>query len=74
MDLRSSECHRCSKSGSKNRLAENFNIWDFTLSQEETQSITELACGLRIYDEEWVADWEDGSHGPRTALRTTTLN
>ena len=62
------------KSRSKNRLIENFNIWDFALSQEETQSITELACGLRIYDEEWVADWEDGSHGPRTALRTTTLN
>jgi 2,5-diketo-D-gluconate reductase B len=62
------------KSRSKNRLIENFNIWDFTLSQEETQAITNLACGLRIYDEEWVADWEDGSQGPRTALRTTTLN
>jgi len=62
------------KSRSQRRLVENFDIWDFTLSEDESQSITNLACGLRIYDEEWVADWEDGSRGPRTALRSATLS
>lgn len=61
------------KTSSKARLEENINIWDFVLSPEETETINGLACGLRIYDEEWVADWEDDSrdHGP--PLRSVTI-
>lgn len=61
------------KTSSRHRLEENFDIWNFSLSPEDTLSINQLARGLRIYDEEWVADWEDDSrdHGP--PLRTVTL-
>ena len=61
------------KTRSRHRLEENFTIRDFSLTEEESQAIDQLARGLRIYDEEWVADWGDDSrdHGP--PLRTVTL-
>lgn len=61
------------KSRSQERLSENFDVSNFSLSEDEKQSINNLACDLRIYDEEWVADWEDGSTAPRTAIRSVTL-
>jgi diketogulonate reductase-like aldo/keto reductase len=62
------------KSKSPQRLQENFDIWDFVLSQAETDSIATLAHGFRIYDEEWVADWEDNSRDAGPALRSVTLS
>jgi|688.fasta_scaffold315549_1 diketogulonate reductase-like aldo/keto reductase len=62
------------KSKSPHRLQENFDIWDFALSQEDTDSIATLAHGFRIYDEEWVADWEDNSRDAGPALRSVTLS
>lgn len=61
------------KTSSTKRLAENIDIWDFSLSPEHRAAIDQLACGLRIYDEEWVLDWEDDSrdHGP--PLRSVTI-
>lgn len=61
------------KSRSRERLSENFDVWDFSLSDEERRSIGALAEGYRIYDEEWVVDWEDGSTAPRRAIRSVSL-
>lgn len=61
------------KSKSPKRLQENFDIWDFALSQADTDSIATLTHGFRIYDEEWVADWEDNSRDAGPALRSVTL-
>lgn len=62
------------KSKSPQRLKENFDIWDFALSQADNDSIATLAHGFRIYDEEWVADWEDDSRDAGPALRSVTLS
>lgn len=61
------------KSRSPKRLQENFDIWDFALSRADTDSIATLTHGFRIYDEEWVADWEDNSRDAGPALRSVTL-
>jgi len=62
------------KTRSAPRLRENLDLWNFSLTEAETTSIAGLAQGLRIYDEEWVHDWEDNSRGSGPALRSATLS
>lgn len=62
------------KTKSPNRLKENNSLQGFTLTDEDTRAINALARGLRIYDEEWVADWEDDSRKNGPPIRSTTMN
>jgi len=41
------------KSVKPNRIAENFNVWDFSLNQEEMNAIDGLNQNRRLFDQEW---------------------
>jgi diketogulonate reductase-like aldo/keto reductase len=41
------------KSVNPNRIAENFNVWDFSLNQEEMNALDGLNQNRRLFDQEW---------------------
>ena len=47
------------KSSKAERLAENFDIWDFALSADEMKTMSGLARGSHLINEpQWVAKWD----------------
>jgi len=41
------------KSVNANRIAENFNVWDFSLNQEEMKALDGLDQNRRLFEQEW---------------------
>jgi len=41
------------KSVNPARIAENFNVWDFSLNQEEMDALNGLNQNLRLFDQDW---------------------
>lgn len=46
------------KAARREHLEENFDIFDFTLSDDEIQSISGLARGQRLVDPGWSPEWD----------------
>ena len=40
------------------RQRENLNVYDFTLTEEEYERVTDLDEGARIYDPKYYAEYE----------------
>ncbi|KAM3964455.1 aldo-keto reductase 1B-like [Aphomia sociella] len=44
------------KSANKTRLAENFDIWDFKLSNDDIKELSNLDCNFRAMSHEWALE------------------
>jgi len=41
------------KSVKEHRVKENFNVWDFKLSEDDVKVLDKLDCNLRLYNQDW---------------------